>query len=126
MSAALTLSPEFSARVTREAAAAGFDSPEAYLADAVAGRADPDRADPAPAGPVETIDTPRGPVNAGGIVPEEQRGAFIGMLMDRLEGPAIPWAEASESILRELKARQRARRTAAASEPGDAEPVAAA
>ena len=119
MSAALTLSPEFSARVAREAAAAGFASPEEYLADAVADRAaDPpgsaELSDAAPAGRAETIDTPRGPVNAHGPVPEEQREAFVGMLADRLEGPAIPWEEASEWILEKLRERQRAREAAAA------------
>ena len=130
MSAALTLSPEFSARVAREAAAAGFATPEAYLAAAVADRAaDPpgsaEPSDAAPAGRAETIDTPRGPVNAHGPVPEGQRAAFVGMLADRLEGPAIPWEEASEWILERLRARQRARGVAASGAAGDevSEPV---
>ena len=103
MPAALTLSPEFSARVAREAAAAGFASPEDYLADAVAGRA----RGPA-AGPVETVDTPRGPVNAGGIVPEDQREAFIGMLMDRDaafdSGEGVPWDVARVRIRERIEA----------------------
>ena len=124
MSAApLTLSPELSPRVTRGAAARGFDSPEAYLTDVLAGPADAGAA--GEAGPAETIDTPRGPVNAYGPVPEGQRAAFVGMLADRSEGPAIPWEEASEWILERLRARQRARGAAASGAAGDevSEPV---
>ena len=118
----LTLSPTFSARVRRAAEAGGFASPEDLLADAL------DRTDAAPPGPVETFDTPRGPVYAGGPVSEEQREAFLGMLTDRDaafdRGEGIPWAEASASILRELRARQRARRDAPAATPADAEQTA--
>ena len=110
MSAApLTLSPDLSARVSREAAANGYDSPEDYLADVLDGAAEP-------SGPAETIDTPRGPVNARGPVPEEQREEFLGMLTDRLEGPAIPWEEAARDIrerLVALEARRAADREAA-------------
>ena len=99
--APLTLSPELSARVRRAAAAAGFESPEAYLSDGL----------DAEAAAAETIDTPRGPVNAHGPVPEGQRPAFFAMLKDRLDGPAIPWEEAARDIRERLVALE-ARRAA--------------
>ena len=107
--APLTLSPDLSARIAREAAASGYESPEDYLAAVLDAPAESP-------GPVETIDTPRGPVNAHGPVPEEQREAFLGMLADRLEGPAIPWEEAARDIrerLVALEARRAADREAA-------------
>ena len=96
----LTLSPTFSERVRRAAEAGGFADPEDLLADAL------NRTAAAPPVPVETIDTPRGPVNAGGPVPVEQREAFLGMLTDRLAGPFEPWEEASTRIHDRLVALQ--------------------
>ena len=76
------------------------------MSSPTAPRTRPAPAGAAPAGPAETTDTPRGPVNACGPVPEGQRDAFVGMLMDRLEGPFEPWEEASRRIHDRLVALQ--------------------
>ena len=90
MSAPLTLSAAMSERLRAQADRAGHETVESLLEVFLAAVEPPPGYGDPPHGSEEKIQTPYGPVSAAGIVPEEERPAFLAMLRDRCEGSAEP------------------------------------